>query len=184
MLSRLASTIARYAAGERSLLVKGVSLLIGSLVFLLLLPAGFMVIARMLAPHVGFAAPRTLELGVGGVAGLAGLGFVGWAALEQWRVGRGTPAQCAPTQRLITSGPYARCRNPIEFGAVLYYLGLGLLWGSLFHGLVLGVLGLALGSVYHRTVEERELEQRFGAAYVCYRQATPFLFPRLWRRRE
>ncbi|HLP02629.1 MAG TPA: isoprenylcysteine carboxylmethyltransferase family protein [Opitutaceae bacterium] len=141
MRFRLASLIARHAAGERSPWAKGV------------------------------AVP-------------AGLGFVAWAAFEQWRVGRGTPVQCAPTQRLITSGPYARCRNPIEFGAVLYYVGLGTLLGSLFHGLVLGALGLVLGSAFHRTVEERELEQRFGEAYLRYRQATPFLFPRLGRRKR
>ena len=36
---------------------------------------------------------------------------------------------------------------------------------------------------YARTVEERELEARFGEEYRAYRARTPFLFPRgkdLW----
>ena len=137
-----------------------------------------------MAPMIGFALPRSAEHTMAFISIAIGAGILSWATYEQWTRGRGTPAQSAPTQALITSGPYALCRNPIELGAVIYYLGFGTLMGSIFHGLVVCVLGLLGGSYYHFTVEEAELEQRFGVAYVEYRKCTPFLIPRLWKQRR
>jgi protein-S-isoprenylcysteine O-methyltransferase Ste14 len=177
--------LARLATKERPISVKLASLAAGSVVFLLLFPAAFFLIARILAPYCcSFGLPRGIEIVLALTLIGGGLLLIAWAAFAQWTVGRGTPAQTAPTQALVTTGPYALCRNPIELGAVLYYFGVGTLFGSLFHGLVGFILGLLVGSFYHSKIEEQELEQRFGAAYIAYRQRTPFLLPRLWRSRK
>jgi protein-S-isoprenylcysteine O-methyltransferase Ste14 len=50
--------------------------------------------------------------------------------------------------------------------------------------LVCLALGLLVGSLFHRRVEEVELERRFGSEYLAYRQRTPFLIPGVRRRRR
>ncbi len=120
------------------------------------------------------AAAFAITLGI-----LLGAFWLGWATLTQWRLGRGTPAPMAATQRLIVEGPYRLCRNPIELGAALYYLGFGTLFGSLGAGVFASLAALVLGSAYHKLVEERELLARFGDDYRRYRRRTPFLIPSL-----
>jgi protein-S-isoprenylcysteine O-methyltransferase Ste14 len=176
----LASYLARISKGERGVWKKIISLSAGIGVFLVLLPALFIVVAQFFSSYIHFSLPRHLEYILAIISVVAGLSWLAWAALEQWFVGRGTPAQSAPTQKLITSGPYAACRNPIELGAIFYYFGIGTLFGSVWHGIVSLTLGLCLGSFYHKKIEEDELERRFGATYTEYRMKTPFLIPRLW----
>jgi len=175
---KFASYIARISKGERGIWVKVISLLFGVFIFMILLPAVFIAAANLLLKFLHFSLPRQFEYMLAIVSMLAGLFWLAWAALEMWVTGRGTPAQSAPTQKLITSGPYAMCRNPIELGALFYYFGVGTLFGSTWHGIVSLVLGFLVGSLYHRLIEEEELEQRFGAAYTEYRARTPFLLPR------
>jgi protein-S-isoprenylcysteine O-methyltransferase Ste14 len=95
--------------------------------------------------------------------------------------GRGTPAPLAPAQKLVASGPCAACRNPVELGALFYYFGVATLFASAWHGIVSFVLVLLGASLYHKFIEEAELERRFGAAYIAYRAKTPFLPPRFRR---
>ena len=100
-----------------------------------------------------------------------------WAVRHQWTMGKGTPSLNAPTQRLVVTGPYRLCRNPIQLGALLYVLGLGTLTFSLNTGLLALGAGLIVGVVYIKGVEEKELVARFGEAYEAYRRRTPFLIP-------
>jgi protein-S-isoprenylcysteine O-methyltransferase Ste14 len=176
---KLAFYLARTSKGERSTLAKVVSLTLGIVFFLILLPALFIITANQLSLYIYFAFPRPLEYILAIVSLITGLLWLAWSALEMWRAGHGTPAQTASTQKLITTGPYAACRNPIELGALFYYFGIGTLFGSAWHGTVSVALGLSIGSLYHHIVEESELEQRFGPAYTEYRTRTPFLLPRI-----
>ncbi len=123
--------------------------------------------------------------------GTAGL-WLGWAGvvlgapLALWTVATqllradGTPLPMMPTQRLLAGGPYGLCRNPMVLGTGMAYVGLALVSGS--------VVSLAAASgffagllAYIRLVEEKELELRFGPAYLEYKRNTPFLLPRLRR---
>ena len=81
-------------------------------------------------------------------------------------MGNGTSVPNAPTQRLIIIGLYKHCRNPIEFGAVLYYLGIGTFIGGVITGIISCILGFAVGSIYHKFIEEKELEKRLGEDYI------------------
>jgi protein-S-isoprenylcysteine O-methyltransferase Ste14 len=109
----------------------------------------------------------------------AGLYFLIWSTITQWKIGNGTPAPNAPTQHLIIIGPYKYCRNPIEFGAILYYLGLGILVGGIIIGIINCILGFIVGSIYHKFIEEKELEERFGEEYIKYKENTPFVIPKI-----
>ena len=81
--------------------------------------------------------------------------------------------------RLITTGPYARSRNPMYLGWGLLHLGSALLTGS---GWLLAAAPPAMMAVHHAVLgEERRLEQRFGEEFACYRAAVPrYLLPRGW----
>ena len=67
-------------------------------------------------------------------------------------------------------------------GAILYYFGLGSLLFSLTAGFFAFLLGLLVGGLYHRFVEEKELVLKFGKEYEAYRKRVPFLVPG-WKRR-
>jgi len=102
-----------------------------------------------------------------------------WTTVFQWKIGEGVPTPNAPTQHLVTTGPYKLCRNPIEFGAIFYYFGIGTIVQGITVGIICFLLGLIIGSVYHKFIEEIELETRFGDEYKQYRNSTPFLIPKL-----
>ncbi len=79
-----------------------------------------------------------------------------------------------PTQKLVVEDPYAYCRNPMSFGIMFFYFGIGI--GSLsFIGLVLLFMVLLLA--YIKLVEEKRLEERFEQDYIEYKQRTPLFFP-------
>ena len=44
-------------------------------------------------------------------------------------------------------------------------------------GFIAFLLGLIVGSAYHKFVEEKELEYRFGKDYLEYKKNVPFLIP-------
>jgi protein-S-isoprenylcysteine O-methyltransferase Ste14 len=88
----------------------------------------------------------------------------------------------APPRKLILRGPYGLSRNPIQLGAMFYYLGLGCLCSGIPAGLFAFGAALLFGSLYHKLVEEKELLARFGADYESYRRQTPFLVPRFRKR--
>jgi protein-S-isoprenylcysteine O-methyltransferase Ste14 len=72
---------------------------------------------------------------------------------------------------LVTSGPYAWCRNPIYLGAVLLLLAGAEITKSIWFiaaGLVFGVLVTVLQIL----PEERHLEAQFGDAYLDYKART------------
>jgi protein-S-isoprenylcysteine O-methyltransferase Ste14 len=65
----------------------------------------------------------------------------------------------------------------MTFGAILAYLGIGVSVGTI-AGIVLVLCFGALMMFYLKRFEERELAERFGEAYLQYRQEVPFIIPR------
>ncbi|MCE5272219.1 isoprenylcysteine carboxylmethyltransferase family protein [bacterium] len=180
----LIRTLLALAARPASLGRKIVSLAFGSVLFIVVLPLLFFALGRGLhLERLSDSWPTALYRVPGWLFLAAGVWLLVAVVLTQWRSGGGTPAPCAPTVKLITSGPYALCRNPIQLGAMLYYLGLLTLVQSPALGLLVFIAGAVLGTLYHRGVEEKELAIRFGPAYLEYKKSTPYIFPRLFRRR-
>jgi protein-S-isoprenylcysteine O-methyltransferase Ste14 len=166
---------------ERSLRYKIAVLALGALIFLLVFPGVLFVAGWALDKY--FMAERLELLGMvfAITCGCVGLFLMAWTLITQAVTGRGTPVPVAPPQKLIVTGPYKLCRNPMILGAILYYLGVGIYFGSLEIGLVMLLLTWKIGSAYVKFIEEKELERRFGEEYEEYRKETPFLIPRLWK---
>ncbi len=179
------SRYARWAETEHSEATRIAITFLAGPVFLGLLP--------FLVAGVGPRLDRRLALPalrIGGVNRIVGglltvlgysLGF--WSVSTQLDRGRGTPLPVMPTQELLTEGPFGYCRNPMTLGAILAYLGMAVAArtssGTAF---VLSLAGILL--VYLKRLEEAELAERFGAAYLTYKREVPFIVPRLPPRRR
>lgn len=140
---------------------------------------------EMLLPLAYISAPWHLVLF--GMVFVIGWFWMIWSNIYIFKIGNGTSLEVAghvvnPTQKLLTTGPYTYCRNPMAFGYVIAFVtGIGFLFGSLWVFIVTPLSFLALGA-YERQWEEKGLERRFGEAYRQYRGATPMFVPRIWRR--
>ncbi|HYY88326.1 MAG TPA: methyltransferase, partial [Chloroflexota bacterium] len=105
---------------------------------------------------------------------------VGLAAVQEfWRRGGGTPVPLDPPRRLVTSGPYAYLRNPMQVAACGLLLGLAWLLGT---PLLVGaaVLDICYGAGLAGWSEDTELARVFGPGWQNYRRAVRPWWPR-WR---
>lgn len=78
----------------------------------------------------------------------------------------------AKASELVTTGLYARIRNPIYVFGALMILGVIVFTGQLWFLLIFAVL-IPL-QVYRSRKESQVLEEKFGAAYVEYKRNTWF----------
>jgi protein-S-isoprenylcysteine O-methyltransferase Ste14 len=78
--------------------------------------------------------------------------------------------------RLITTGPYSLCQNPLYASLILLIIpALSLLLNS-WLVLTSGIVGYILLKLFIRS-ESRELEKFFGEDYLKYKKETPEFFP-------
>ena len=119
---------------------------------------------------------------LGGVLAAAGFSLGFWSVYAQLDRGRGTPLPVMPTQELLTEGPFRYCRNPMTLGAMVAYLGIAVTARTP-SGIALVVSVATSLLVYLKRLEEGELAERFGEAYLAYKRETPFIVPRLPGRR-
>lgn len=135
-------------------------------------------IVRALATHqhwTGLALPVPTGIGLilVIVTGAASLLTVVNLALR----GLGAPFFIALSRKLATDWLYARTRNPMVLAVLAWGVSLGIWFQSaLFLLWVLIIFAPAL-LFFVKVYEERELEIRFGAAYLAYKSRTPLLFP-------
>jgi protein-S-isoprenylcysteine O-methyltransferase Ste14 len=115
--------------------------------------------------------------GLGAVMAVLGFSLGLWSVGTQLGRGRGTPLPVMPTQELLTDGPFHYCRNPMTLGAITAYLGIALMARTTAGTLTTVSLGAGL-LAYLKLLEERELADRFGEAYLAYKRSTPFIVPR------
>ena len=104
-------------------------------------------------PWVGFTGFGLLNLTTGYV-------------MSSW--GKGTPLPLETASVLVIRGPYRYVRNPMAISGLSMGLMVGWWLGS---WLTLAIVLLA-GMTWHlfvRPLEERDLEQRFGATYLTYK---------------
>jgi protein-S-isoprenylcysteine O-methyltransferase Ste14 len=107
------------------------------------------------------------------------LGMAGatWSLAVFFRRGHGTAVPYDPPHRLVTTGPYAYCRNPMVGSQAIAMLG----WALVLRAWAMVPLVLVAWGVfdrYHRGVEEGHLVRRFGPQYERYRRRVPMWIPR------
>lgn len=113
------------------------------------------------------------------------LPLLAWGFLQYYLVGRyrlrrggGGPGMDTPPERLVTTGPFALCRNPMYLGHLVFLAGLALSLRS-FLGLVL-LVGTAIRFHLRVQRDERRLAERFGQAYLEYRSRVKRWIPALF----
>ncbi|HOU33320.1 MAG TPA: isoprenylcysteine carboxylmethyltransferase family protein [Synergistaceae bacterium] len=152
---------------------------VGACFFLIVVPLSLSALVGALRQGLGPLAEH-VEKGTGWVALLAGAFLLLWALIFQITEG-GSFLPFLPPRRLITTGPYRYCRNPLLLGLSCYYGGFGVLGYSFVTGLLATLAALALLSLYIKGVEEPRMERAFGDEYRRYRATTPFLIPQFSR---
>lgn len=93
------------------------------------------------------------------------------------RLGGGGPGMRTPPERLVTSGPYAWCRNPMYLGHIIFMVGLALTFQSWLAALI----AAATIVWFHVRVrrDETRLGARFGPEYSAYTARVRRWIPRL-----
>jgi len=122
---------------------------------------------------------HTTELaGIGVVVGIIGLLLSLWAVIVQITIGKGTPVPLLGPQKLIVTGPYRFCRNPMTLGLTMYYTGAGIIIN---HGIAAALLlaVVLFHILYDAFFEEKELVRKFGNDYIHYKTTTPFILPKI-----
>ena len=163
----------RFTEGSYSFTYKALSLIPGTIIFLGITPLLLFFLSRYLGSFIPLIWPRNLEIIIALTALSLALFLMSWSLIALWTTGQGTPAPIAPTRKLVTTGPYAFCRNPMEVGTAAYFLFVGSWFDSLITGILCLLFGLILGCGYIKLIEERELKLRFGQEYEEYRSMTP-----------
>jgi protein-S-isoprenylcysteine O-methyltransferase Ste14 len=117
-----------------------------------------------------------------GLLPLALGGFLAiWSSVTFSAKGSGTTIPFEPTQNLIIEGPYRYIRNPMMLGTLIVVAGLTLLLASCML-LIFLCMHIVVDTLYVAKVEEKEMEIRFGQAYLDYKARVPSCFPRLRRK--
>jgi len=159
---------------------KILSMVPGTIVFLILSPIVLYFPSRYLGHRIGLTVSHSVEIMVIAIAAAISLLLMHWSLYVLWVDGQGTPAPIAPTRKLVTNGPYRLLRNPIELGTELYFLVMGTWFDSLATGLFCMVFSMILGLGYIKIIEEKELKLRFQDQYERYKNVTPCIIPWLF----
>ena len=102
-------------------------------------------------------------------APLLAWGYLQYRLVGQYRLrhGGGGPGMNTPPERLVTSGPFAWCRNPMYLGHIIFLLGLTLTLRSTLAAAI--AVATVVWFQFRVRRDEARLEERFGGAYQEYR---------------
>jgi len=91
---------------------------------------------------------------------------------------RGSPVPLNPPQKLLTTGLYSQVRNPMLLGWFVMLLGMGILLNAFSLIFIFTPLFILLNVLYVKTIEEKEMEKKFGEQYLKYKKSVPTFIPR------
>jgi protein-S-isoprenylcysteine O-methyltransferase Ste14 len=119
----------------------------------------------LLFPHAGIAAKAA-----GGTLIAIAVGLDLWATATLWdRRTTVMPNRCA--SHLVTCGPFRYTRNPIYLGYTLITVGLGLMLGNAWFG-IMAIMAAAATTFLAIRREEFHLLSRFGFEFERYCRTT------------
>ena len=107
---------------------------------------------------------------------IIGVIILSWSLLHFIKK-QGTPVPLAPPPKLIISGPYKYVRNPLLSGLFILLFGVGTLLNSISIIFIFNPLFISVNILELKTIEEPELEKRFGKEYFEYKKKTPMFIP-------
>lgn len=145
--------------------MSSVSLLIRALFAFVAMPGMVAyVVPLLLAPE---AHDRRAWQWLGMVLAACGSALLLWCVRDFYKAGKGTLAPWSPPQRLVTSGPYARSRNPMYVAVSAVLMG----WAVWYASTTLLLYALGVMIAFHLRVvlyEEPRLLAVFGEAWTSY----------------
>ncbi len=103
----------------------------------------------------------------GGVLLAAATALGVWSAVSMSVEGEGTPLPSQMARRLVISGPYRYVRNPMAVAGIAQGISVGLILGS-WLVVAYSLFGSVLWNSVVRPLEEADLEERFGSAFLEY----------------
>ena len=163
---------------EYSLRTRLLALIPAGLVFLIFFPYILVVLlprldAALLLPSLFFGAINFI---IGGLLVTLGaiFGFLSIYPANDTGAGHSPPGD--GHAKITHHGVFKYSRNPMLFGTFCAYLGVAIMVGSI-SAMAAVVLFTLLIITYIKTLEEKELELRFGQEYLDYKASTPFFFP-------
>ena len=168
-----------------------VGYVVGGLLVLVLIPLGLRRLSRafdhltgnQLIPIPGLRV--TLAVGLS----LFGLLFGLWSIVVQNMIGKGGPLEVAglevspKTQNLVVTGPYKYTRNPMLFGACVYYFAVAVYLNSVV-AVAAVVFFMTFMLIFVKLTEEPRLLKDFGKDYEEYRQRVSMFVPWTQKRRR
>jgi protein-S-isoprenylcysteine O-methyltransferase Ste14 len=92
--------------------------------------------------------------------------------------GEGTPLPIDSTRKFVVAGPYRYIRNPMAAGSLMQGYALGLYLGSPIL-LLYTYIGTLMWNYLARPWEEKDLEAKFGEAFLRYQREVRCWIPRL-----
>ncbi len=112
--------------------------------------------------------PSTVAVPVGATSIIAGVGLLG-SFVQAFRRARTPIDPYAPSEAVVTDGPYRRTRNPAYLGMALTYAGIAIVSNAPW---ALVPLPVAMAIIDRGVIarEERYLERKFGRRYVDYKR--------------
>jgi protein-S-isoprenylcysteine O-methyltransferase Ste14 len=122
--------------------------------------------------------PTPVRLPVAIVLLMIGITMVLWTIIRFLRT-RGTPVPFNPPPSLVTNGLYNIVRNPMHLGWTLIIIGAAILEQSFLLLVVFTPVFILIHVLYIKIIEEKELEKKFGQAYLDYKKRVPMWLPKL-----
>ena len=107
-------------------------------------------------------------------------GYLQYHLIGKYRIrrGGGGPGMDTPPERLVTTGPFAWCRNPMYLGHVIFLVGLTL---TLQSALAAAITAYTVVWFQFRVArDERRLAERFGQPYLDYKSRVRRWIPGLF----
>ena len=113
--------------------------------------------------------PGGVRFGAATVATAIGIGMMA-AAIGLFRQTEQDPKPWKSTPEVISTGVYRLTRNPMYVGMALLQAGIGFAFTSVW---IIALVPVVLAVVYATAVrhEEAYLEEKFGAAYLSYKNS-------------
>ena len=152
---------------------------IGSLILFVMVPVAMVYTGELFV--YDFMPVNSLTFVFSSLCSASGLFFVIWSNYLLLKEGRGGAVELfgieftKKTEKLVTTGPYAMCRNPMHMGIILFYLGLSCAINSLIT-LLFPFLFLVISYLYAILVDEKRLHKDFKDEYEKWVQDVPNRF--------